>query len=189
MFEKFGYRDSYERSGRTGMEKHYRGHTWEDHFSEQPDDLSVQSITWAHWCPHRALHWRHGVYRPLSGSFVARLREVRGSEQGMWKGLTTDDGRLFGDAVVRPHDRWSPLAGDDYVLDLWVHPAARDSAARLYDAVIPRRGHVQTFLDGTDDEWVTFFEERGFVEEANLRDDFNHHEPTTPDIRVFGADI
>jgi len=187
MFEKFGYQVSYQRGGRTGMEKHYRAHTWEQHFSVDPQDLQVEQMTWAQWCPHRALHWRGGTYRALGGSFEARLRESLGEGKGVWKGLLTADGRLLGDAVLRPHDRRSGgrPAEQGYVLDLYVHPAARSRAGDLYDAVAPRHGLVQTFLHGSDTEGISFFLERGFALEARLRDDFNHHDPSTPDIRVY----
>jgi GNAT superfamily N-acetyltransferase len=188
MFEKFGYRVSYEGNDRAGMEKHYHGHTWEQHFAVDPPELQVVQMTWTQWCPHRALHWTRSVYRTLGGSFDARLREVLGEGRGAWQGLLTDDNRLFGDAALRPHDRRSAQrpADEHYVLDLYVHPCARSRAGDLLDAVAPASGHVQTFVRGADTDAVAFFQDRGFTLETNLRDDFNHHNPDTPDVRVYG---
>lgn len=61
--------------------------------------------------------------------------------------------------------------------------------ASLYDAVMPSRGHVRTFLRGADSDAAAFVLDRGFRLETSLRDDFNHHDPTTPDIRVYGRSL
>jgi len=191
MFGKFGYQVVYEGGGRTGMEKHYGAHTWEDYFSADPADLCVTDMTWAQWLPHRALTWTRteGAYRALGGDFLTRIRESVAEQRTLWKGLTAPDGRLFGDAVLRPHDRWQRSLArdrDEYVLDLHVHPRFRPAAAMLFEAIMPRQGHVQTFLDGSSKEASAFFLHRGFTLQASLRDDFNHHDPATPDVRIYG---
>jgi hypothetical protein len=76
-----------------------------------------------------------------------------------------------------------------YVLDLYVHPGCASRAAELYDAAMPSRGQVRTFLRGADRDATTFVLDRGFRLETSLRDDFNHHDPTTPDIRVYGRSV
>lgn len=199
MFEKFGYQVRYERGGRTGMEKHYGGSTWEDYFSADPATLRVEDMTWAHWCSHRALMWnRTEGHRALGGGFLTRIRGSLGEGGTRWKALTTPDGRLFGDALLRPHDRWGgcPAAahtrrlagatGQGYVLDIYVHPRFRAATKTLFQAAMPQEGHVQTFLDGSSEEAIAFFLNQGFTLEASLRDDFHHHDPSTPDIRVYG---
>ncbi len=54
---------------------------------------------------------------------------------------------------------------------------------------MPEEGHVQTFLDGASGEKIAFFKEKGFQLEASLKDDFNHHDPSAPDIRVYGKTL
>lgn len=190
LFENFGYRAVWDRNGRTGMEKHYRNSCWEAYFSADPQGLQVEEVAWKHWNPHRALLWtrRDGGYHPLDGDFLSRIRERLAGAGTRWKGLASADGRLFGSAVLRPHNRWND--GDvPYVLDLYVHPQFRDAADTLLEAVLPPKGHVQTFLDGASREAIAFFQQRGFELEASLRYDFNHHDPATPDIRVYSRHL
>ena len=191
MFEKFGYRAVWERSGRTGMEQHYGMSTWEDVFSGEPDETQVEDMTWAHWAPHRALMWtRDGDgYHPLVGNFLTRIQECSAVDQMRWKALVMPDGQLVGTAVARPQDRWGKGEAVSYVLDLYVHPRFRDGIERLFEATMPKEGHVQIFLDRASKEKVAFFVERGFRLEMSLRDDFNHHDPTTPDIGVYSKTL
>ena len=188
LFEKIGYQAVWERSGRTGMEKHYNQSTWEDVFLGEVKDTQVEEMTWAHWNPHRALMWiREGDgYHPLVGNFLTRIQECVAQDQMRWKALVLPDGRLVGTAVLRPHDRWGKEDLVSYVLDLYVHPRFRGGTERLFEATMPDAGHVQIFLDRSSKETVAFFLERGFRLETSLRDDFNHHDPTTPDVGVYG---
>ena len=192
LFEKFGYRTVYDRGGRTGMELHYGGHSWDDYFSADSSELGVEDISWTHWVPHRALMWNApaGIYRPLGGNFLARIREQAGNGRGVWKGLATPDGRLFGDAVLRLHDAWAgPLSSETYVLDLWAQGGFQIGAEALFDAVLPASGTIQTFLDGSSEAAIDFYIGRGFSLETSLRDDFNHHDPTMRDIHVYSRTI
>ncbi len=192
LFEKFGYRAVYDRDGRTGMERHYGGHSWDDYFSADPSELGVEDISWTHWVPHRALMWNApaGIYRPLGGNFLARIREQARNGGGVWKGLATPDGRLFGDAVLRPHDAWtSPVSGEAYVQDLYAQPGFGIGAEALFDSVLPVSGMIQTFLDGSSEAAIDFYIGRGFSLETSLRDDFNHHDPNTRDIHVYSRTI
>lgn len=66
---------------------------------------------------------------------------------------------------------------------------AQAERASLYDAGMPSRGHVRTFLRGADRGAAAFVHDRGFRLETSLRDDFNHHDPTTPDMRVYGRSL
>ncbi len=61
--------------------------------------------------------------------------------------------------------------------------------ASPYGAVMPSRGHVRTFLRGADSDAAAFVHDRGFRLETSLCDDFNHHDPTTPDMRVYGRSL
>ena len=72
---------------------------------------------------------------------------------------------------------------------LRVHPRFRGGAERLFEATMPDAGHVQIFLDRSSKETVAFFLERGFRLETSLRNDFNHHDPTTSDIGVYGQTL
>lgn len=191
LFEKFGYQIVWERSGRTGMEKHYNEATWDDYFSADPAKVRVEEMTWAHWPPHRALKWtRKGDgYHPLDGNFSTRIRESVAEGRTCWKALVTSDSRLVGDALLRPHDRWGKEGKEAYVLDIYVHPRFQAAADMLFRAAMPEEGHVQTFLDGASEEKIAFFREKGFRLEASLRNDFNHHDDSTPDIRVYGKTL
>ena len=191
MFEGFGYQSVWERNGRTGMEKHYEGNTWDSYFDGDPAGARVEEMTWAHWNPHRALMWtRHQAgYHPLDGGFFARMQECQVDSRTRWKALVSPEGKLVGNGVLRPHDRWVEEDGDSYTLDLYVHPGFRAAADILFEAAMPEAGHVQTFLDGDSQAEITFFQERGFGLEVRLKDDFNHHNPSLPDIRVYGKTV
>ena len=170
------------------MERRYAGSTWEDYFSEDPDDIRVEDVAWRHWPPHRALMWtRSGSgYHPLDGDFLTRIRESAVEGWTRWKALVTPNDRLVGTAVLRRHDRWGEEKRARYVLDMYVHPRFETLTDLLYEAAMPEAAHVQTFLDGASEEKISFFLRKGFALEARLRDDFNHHDDTTPDICVYG---
>jgi ribosomal protein S18 acetylase RimI-like enzyme len=191
MFEKFGYQAVWERSGRTGMEKHYDGATWDDYFWGDPASLRVEDMTWAHWPQHRALKWacKAGGYHPLEGDFFTCIRASVAEGRTRWKALVTEKGRLVGDGVLRPHDRWGEEDIGSYVLDIYVQPRFQAAADMLFRAALPEKGHIQTFLDGASKKEIAFFQERGFRLEASLRDDFNHHDESTRDIRVYGKTL
>lgn len=91
----------------------------------------------------------------------------------------------MGTAVLRPHDRWGKEVGKSYVLDIYVHPSFQDATDMLFKAILPEEGHVQIFLDGSSEDKIAFFLEKGFTLEASLRNDFNHHDDSTPDIRIY----
>ncbi len=91
--------------------------------------------------------------------------------------------------MVRPHDAWGIQTAGSHTLDLYVHPGFDAAADLLFTAAMPDTGHVQTFLGGDSEEDIAFFEERGFGLETSLRDDFNHHDPSAPDIRVYGKTL
>ena len=190
MFEKFGYNTTWERGGRTGMEQHYQETSWEDYFCEDATDLSIEAITWGHWTPHRALMWaRKGDgHHPLVTQFETRMLESARDERMRWKGLVGPSGRLVGAAALRPHDRWVKADPDSYTVDLYMHPKFVSSTQSLFSSMMPRAGHVQTFLDASSDQ-VAFFEEQGFQREASLRDDFNHHDDSTRDVLVYGRTL
>ena len=78
LFEKLGYRIVYERSERTGMEKHYGNHVWNDYFRIDPRDLVVEDMAWAHWVPHRALMWNRptALPRPLGGDLCPEFTRL-----------------------------------------------------------------------------------------------------------------
>ena len=187
MFEKFGYQTVWENSGRAGMEKHYDGTTWDDYFAADSANLRIEEMTWAHWPAHRALMWtrKDGDYHPLDGGFFARIRESVAEDRTRWKALITSDGRLVGTAVLRPHDRWGKEESNSYVLDLYVHPGFQAATDMLFKAILPVEGHVQVFLDGASEDKILFFLEKGFTLETSLKDDFNHHDDSTPDIRIY----
>ena len=188
LFAKFGYRAVYERGGRTGMEQHYGSHVWEDYFDVDPRDLVVENIAWSHWVPHRALMWNRptALQRPLGGDFLSRIREALGLGRTVWKGLTTPDGRLMGDAVLRSNDSWGHTPHEEeYMLDIYVHPGFEGALEPLFDAVLPSSGRVQTFLDRSWEEATRFVVAHGFALESSLLDDFNHHDPSTPDTLLF----
>ena len=191
LFDKFGYQAVWERSDRRGMEKHYDGPTWEEYFSADPASLRVEDMTWAHWPLHRALMWtRKGEgYHPLDGDFLVRIRESVAEGRTRWKALVTQDSKLVGSAVLRLHDRWGKGDDPSYVLDLYVHPRFRAAMDTLFEAAMPKGGHVQAFLDGSSADKIAFFLEKGFGLEASLRNDFNHHDDSTPDIRVYGKSL
>ena len=185
MFEKFGYQAVWKRSGRTGMEKHYGGSSWKGIFSADPSSVRVEDMAWVHWLPHQALMWTREKdgYHPLDGAFLIRMRESLFERRTHWKALVTPDGMLVGNAVLRLHD-WAD--GDlSYVLDLYVHPRFRSGMDMLFEAAMPKEGNVETFLDGRSEEQIAFFHEKGFRLEVSLRDDFDHHDDSTPDIRVY----
>ena len=100
--------------------------------------------------------------------------------------LVAADGILVGNAVLRPHDCWADDERGSYTVDVYVHPEFRSAADLLFEAVMPETGHVQTFLDGASREEIAFFQARGFGFETSLKDDFNHHDPGTRDLCVYG---
>ena len=188
LFRRFGYRIRYERDGRTGMEKHYSGATWDELLSADPTDLRIENMTWAHWVPHRALMWNRppGAYRAIAGDFLGLIRGTAGGGRTVWKALVTSDGRLIGDAALRPHVRWGDgPAVEGYLLDMHVHPPFLGAAESLFDAVMPSTGLVQTFLDGSSERLIAFFLRQGFGLDTSLRDDFHHHDPAALDIRIY----
>ena len=191
MFEKFGYHVVWERGGRTGMEQHYEGIAWDDYFSESATEAMVTEMTWAHWSPHRALMWtrKGNAYHPLVGDFMTQMRESVSEKRTRFKVLVTPNSRLVGTAVLHPRDWWVKNDNDSYVLDLYVHPRFQAATQTLFSAVMPSAGHVQTFLDGGAVEQIGFFVEQGFQFETSLRDDFNHHDDSTRDIRVYGKTL
>ena len=76
-----------------------------------------------------------------------------------------------------------------HVLEIYVHPRFRSERGRLFDSTMPTVGRVETFLDGTSAEETAWFENQGFRLESRLRDDYNHHDPSTPDVRVYGISL
>jgi len=53
----------------------------------------------------------------------------------------------------------------------------------------PERTSLYDFLRGADRDAEAFVLDRGYRLETSLRDDFNHHDPTTSDIRVYGRSV
>jgi hypothetical protein len=90
-----------------------------------------------------------------------------------------------GAAVLRPHDRWGKEESNSYVLDLYIHPNFQGATDALLKSILPDEGHVQVFLDGASEDKILFFLERGFTLETSLKGDFNHHDDSTPDIRIY----
>ena len=85
---------------------------------------------------------------------------------------------------------WDGTPGEKtQVLDVPVHPGFESALEVLFDAVLPASGRVQTFLDGASEAMIRFFLGHGFALEASLRDDFNHHDPSTPDTRVYAKSL
>lgn len=194
LFEGFGYAVLYKRDGRTGMEKSYAGTSWEDYYAVDSASLRIEDMNWSHWPAHHALMWSspNKEHRALGDNFRGRIREILACPEAHWMALVSPDGKLVGDALLRPHDSWGELRRRKppaYVLDLFVHQRFRDAAARLFDAILPATGHVQTFLDASETEKIELFRQRGFTLEASFRDDFNHHNEGTPDICVYGRTI
>ena len=189
MFVKFGYMIVSEGDGRTYMEKHYGRHTWADYFSASPESLHVEDMAWSHWLGHRVLMWNRpeGIYRALAKDFISRIRNIVASS-ATWKVLAATDGRIFADALRRPHDQWITPASEDsnrYVLDLYVHPGFETQTKMLLDAVMPNSGQVQAFLDSSSVQLIDFLSGQGFSLETSLKDDFSHHNPDAVDIRVY----
>ena len=193
MFDRFDYKVVAEENGRTYMEKHCEGHNWKDYLSVKTEHLHVEEMSWSHWLPHRVLMWNRpeSFYRPLASDFITRIRDVVTSG-AKWKVLAAPDGRVFGDALLRPHDQWTAPAIQDsnrYVLDLYVHPGYEPQTQRIFDAVMPDSGQVQAFLSSSSKHLIDFLSGQGFSLETSLKDDFNHHNPDAVDIRVYTKDI
>ena len=190
LFRSFGYSAVWQRSGRSGMERHTGSSSWVSYFSGEPSDARVVDMAWAHWVTHRALMWTRppGLYYPLIGDFESRMRECH-EGRCHWNALILPDGRLVGEAVLRRHDEMGTGRAKAHVLEIYVHPRFRSERRRLFDSTMPTVGRVETFLDGTSAEESTWFENQGFRLESRLRDDYNHHDPSTPDVRVYGISL
>ena len=187
MFLKVGYQVKWEGNGRTGMEKLYSDTTWESYFDIPEAELSIRNVAWGDWNPHRTMTWRrdNGGYHPMDGNFIGLMRDSLNLRRAVWKGLFSPDGRMVGGAVVRTKDSWSEADVGTSVVDLYVHPNFEASADELLEEALPASGSLQTFLIGASADTIKRFEALGFAFETSLKDDYNHHNPSTPDIRVY----
>jgi GNAT superfamily N-acetyltransferase len=187
MFTKVGYHEVWERGGRTGMEKFYGDSTWESYFGVPYDDLSIRHVAWGDWNAHRAMSWSRndGAWHPLDGNFVGLLRDRVENRDIQWKGLFSSDGRMVGSVVVRRKDAWVENQESVAVVDVYVHPTHSSRLNDLLDDALPASGRFQTFQNAASKDLIDAFSARGFAQETSLRDDYNHHNPQAPDIRVY----
>ncbi len=190
MFESFGYRTAWQRNGRTGMEQHFGDSSWDSYYQGEPAGAVVTEVDWCHWLPHRALMWGRSpdAHHPLVSDFESRMIES-GQERCRWLALVLPEGQIVGEALLRRSDGFGVEPQNAHVLDMYVHPRFASERERLFDGAMPNGGHVTTFLHGDASSDIAWFEDRGFLLESRLRDDYNHHDPSTPDVRIYGLTV
>jgi len=182
IYRKRGFRSLYPGSG----EMEWIARTdYQDDFLGAPG-LEVHPLAWRHWpliaplvCAPEGdfiLSLNNGIFRrgTTEGVFLNLLRDnMRG--RNATSAAVNDAGAMIAFASVAP---WKALSGRAAwtMLDLFFYPGRSDAGRAVLQAVLPRDGRIQAWIDAPSGERREVLREAGF-REANrinaIMQDFN----------------
>lgn len=171
-----------------------------DFFDRQfePRPVDVRETQWGDWPPLEALsevvggwHVRSAVlgcygFGGFEGHYIRMRRDLEEGRIREFKVLASQDGAVMGYALL---GRLSGFPGQPLCLDVFVHPAWLDHAARLAQAVaLPEAGKVLAFAASGDDGKPETLAAVGFEQEAAVRDVLTDDDGNERDLLIFSRD-
>jgi GNAT superfamily N-acetyltransferase len=172
IYRRHGFQSVFPRSGfMSYFAEPDFSHTY---FERRP--AAAREVRWSDGGPMTALtgvldgEWlrcvRFRMYGPTNfegGAIALRQRLDKGELDA--RVLVTEDGARVGFAILGPDPVWNGV----HLLDVFCHPAFRDDADALIQALPPRSGRTLCYADESSEAKIAALERAGFRVEGRMR--------------------